>query len=115
MKKNLQAKLFKKYPKLLPVRNIPKLGINTHSSIYCGDGWYSILEYLCRCIQFDIDTNKQPQIEFITVKEKFGGLRIYTDGGSERQYGMLCFAESLSTTICENCGSFKGKLKQRKG
>lgn len=37
------------------------------------------------------------------IKEKFGGLRFYADGGDDHVHGMISFAESLSYNICENC------------
>ena len=39
------------------------------------------------------------------VKEKYGGLSFYYNGGDDTIYGMVRFAEELSYHICENCGS----------
>lgn len=39
------------------------------------------------------------------VKEKFGSLRFYYRGGDEFISGVTCFAEALSETTCEFCGS----------
>jgi hypothetical protein len=39
------------------------------------------------------------------VKEKFGGLRFYIDGGTDEHYNYITFAESMSYRICEVCGS----------
>jgi hypothetical protein len=44
----------------------------------------------------------------VQVKEKFGGLRFYVDGASEKHQNMIDFAEHLSETTCEVCGK-KGK------
>ena len=41
------------------------------------------------------------------VKEKFGGLRFYIDGGDDEIYGMIGLAESLSYRTCEFCGTTK--------
>lgn len=41
----------------------------------------------------------------VQVKEKFGGLRFYVNQANEEQYAYLYFAELMSTTICEQCGS----------
>ncbi len=43
------------------------------------------------------------------VKEKFGGLRFYVSGASEKHYNYIDFAESMSIHTCEECGAF-GKL-----
>ena len=40
------------------------------------------------------------------IKEKFGGLRFYVDGGlSPEHQGMVALAEALSYRICETCGA----------
>jgi hypothetical protein len=39
------------------------------------------------------------------VKEKFGGLRFYTDGQTPEQSAMISFAEALSERTCEECGA----------
>lgn len=39
------------------------------------------------------------------VKEKFGGLRFYVDGATEKHYNYITFAESMSYSTCEECGA----------
>ncbi len=41
----------------------------------------------------------------LQIKEKFGGLRVYTSGGNTRLDACTDFAESMSYRICEVCGS----------
>ncbi len=41
------------------------------------------------------------------IKEKFGGLCFYYNGGDNEIWGMSSLAESLSYRICEICGSTK--------
>jgi len=41
------------------------------------------------------------------VKEKFGGLRVYYYGGNEYTRGLIGMAESLSYSVCEECGTTK--------
>jgi len=94
--------LFKKYPKLLTKKNL-MFGIE------CEDGWYWLIDNLCACIQNYTDLNKKPQVTASQIKEKFGGLRFYTNGHDDLVNGMIWFAESLSFSICEHCGSFEGK------
>lgn len=38
------------------------------------------------------------------VKEKFGGLRYYTNRGNDRLYAFVHLAERLANATCENCG-----------
>lgn len=54
-----------------------------------------------------IEANRYPQVIATQVKEKFGGLRFYEQGATERQYAVISFVESLSYKICEKCGSMK--------
>lgn len=39
------------------------------------------------------------------VKEKFGGLRFYVEGGTDEHYNYISFAEHMSYRTCEQCGS----------
>lgn len=53
-----------------------------------------------------------PQVVAVQVKEKFGTLRFYIDGGDETIFGLIRMAESLSAVTCERCGN---KAKTRGG
>ena len=98
----LETKLLDKWPKIL----------NQKTLIYgieCGNGWFNLINCLCGNLQADTNNNGKPQVVAVQVKEKFGGLRFYTDGGCDRAEGMIWMAEDLSYTICETCGN-PGKL-----
>lgn len=45
------------------------------------------------------------QVEVRQVKEKFGALRFYYDGGDEYISGLVSMAESMSGITCEECGA----------
>jgi hypothetical protein len=47
------------------------------------------------------------------IKEKFGTLRFYYDGGDEFIHGLDSMAASMSSVICEECGS-PGKSRSTK-
>jgi len=49
--------------------------------------------------------NRIPQVEAVQVKEKFGTLRFYYDGGDEFINGLVTMAESISGRTCEVCGA----------
>jgi len=51
-----------------------------------------------------------PQVVATQVKEKFGTLRFYYDGGDSAIDGMVRMAESMSGVTCETCGN-KGQLR----
>jgi len=107
MKKELQEKLFKKYPKIFRQRTLPMTETCMCWGIDTGDGWYNLIETLCILLQWDIDNNEHKQIEATQVKEKYGTLRFYTDYNDDKQSGYIDFAEALSANICEECGSNK--------
>lgn len=46
---------------------------------------------------------------FVQIKQKFGTLRMYYDGGNETVKSVVSMAEDLSSTTCESCGNV-GKL-----
>ena len=105
MKSELQKKLYKNYPKIFIQKNKSMKETAMCWGIECGDGWYWLIDNLCRQLQWDIDRNKQPQLEAVQVKEKYGSLRFYTFGSSDTQEAMITLAEALSNEICETCGS----------
>jgi hypothetical protein len=103
MKTELQNKLFDKYPKIFAQKD---LGIDT------GDGWYDILDTLCGQIQNHLKHNLRKDqdptgvnVEAVQVKQKFGGLRFYYNGGDEFIQGLTSMAEAISNRTCEECGS----------
>jgi hypothetical protein len=48
---------------------------------------------------------KVDQVVVAQVKEKFGTLRFYTDGGNENTQSVIAFAEYISGYICETTGN----------
>lgn len=81
--------------------------------IACSDGWYAILDDLLNIIQHHVDhknkyrTEGEEELKFqvAQIKEKFGTLRFYFDGGNEYINGLVRYAEVLSRNVCETCGS----------
>lgn len=43
-------------------------------------------------------------VEVHQIKEKFGGLRFYYDGGDDEVSGMVRMAEAWADSTCETCG-----------
>ena len=46
-----------------------------------------------------------PQVTLDQIKEKFGTLRFYYQGGDDTIDGMVRMAESMSGVTCEECGN----------
>jgi len=123
MKKELQDKLFEKYPRIFRQKELPPDQTCMCWGIDTGDGWFNLLDALCFNIQDHLDQhngegefedNKKSheedhepvrQVEAVQVKEKFGGLRFYWDGGDHFIEGLVSMAESMSVLTCENCGN----------
>ena len=90
------------------------------------NGMYSNKPKIISCDFFDVQVGWYPLIknlidELITlgwdkqvtqVKEKFGGLRFYINGGSDEIYDKITEAEKLSHETCELCGK-KGELRTK--
>ncbi len=95
----------------------PKMFSKSYGGFAVGKGWYPILELLCANIQSHIDWRNResevvPQVVVEQIKEKFGGLRFYYQGGDEQVHGMVRMAEAWASIACEECG---GIGKRRSG
>jgi hypothetical protein len=53
--------------------------------------------------KLDEETLKVPVA--VQVKEKFGGLRFYVNGATDKHWSYINFAESMSYRTCEECGA----------
>jgi hypothetical protein len=127
--------LIEKYPKIFRTDETTRLESFSMFGMECGSGWYNLIDTLCFQIQDHIDwriksnelieRNKKkypdynqtpceliPQVRVTQVKEKFGTLRFYYDGGDELISGLVTMAEAMSSRICETCGN-PGKIRGR--
>jgi len=100
-----------KYPKIFEDYQGKPGRVNWHG---VPEGWLPIIDKLCDCIQWYIDHNvkhtkegqyKPTQVTCTQMKEKFGGLRFYTNGHDEVVEGMIKMAESMCDDKCQDCGS----------
>lgn len=95
----------------------PVMFSEPYGGVAVGAGWWPIIESLCDNIQSHLkhrnglatqypDQHKPvKQVVIAQIKEKFGGLRFYYDGGDETVYGMVRMAESWAGHSCEECGN----------
>lgn len=88
----------------------PKMFTTPYGGFAVSQGWWPILEKLCANIQHHIDWKNResqvvPQVVVAQIKEKFGGLRFYYDGGDEQISGMVRMAEAWADVACEECGA----------
>lgn len=119
MNKELDKKLCEKYPLLFKNRYGDMKETLMCWGFECGDGWYPLLNALCRKLMWDGRDHEHKWVRqdppvVVQVKEKFGGLRFYVDSSTDIDDAIIEFAELLSYSICENCGSMKD-VSQTKG
>lgn len=98
---------YEKFSKSMEER-FPKMFAGKYGGFAVGAGWYPILEALCANIQQHIDWKNReaevvPQVIVEQIKEKFGGLRFYYQGGDDEISGMVRMAESWAANCCEEC------------
>jgi hypothetical protein len=100
-----------KYPKIFGTSD-PSEPYTTYG-IECGDGWYDLLDVLCRNIQHHVNWKIERipeeeregfQVVATQIKQKFSTLRFYYNGGDDYTSGLIQMAESMSGMICEDCG-----------
>lgn len=96
-------------------KEYPKIFANPYGGFAVGQGWHRIIKSLCGQIQHHIDWKNEQfekykrgepvaQVTVAQIKEKFGGLRFYYDGGDSTIDGMVRMAESWAANTCEECG-----------
>lgn len=133
MKQELDDLLCEKYPRIFAQRHGSPHETCMYWGFSCGDGWFDLIDTLCaniqsyvdgkarrrefllknpeqamreaEILQVDIVVPEVPHVEAAQVKEKFGGLRFYVDGGDDYIKGLISMAESMSFHICEDCGN----------
>ena len=121
MRKDLDDLLCKRYPKIFRDRHAPMTETAMCWGFEVGDGWFDIINNACNLIQSHTDwknkyakseDEKVTQVVASQIKEKFGELRFYYDGGDDYVRGVAAMAEQMSTVTCETCGK-PGKLRGR--
>lgn len=126
MNPELDKALCEAYPKIFVNRHGDKTTTAMCWGFSHSDGWYNIIDTMCNTIQSRIDGRNKynkwavennrltqeeiPQVVAVQVKEKFGTLRFYYDGGDPYIAGIVDMAESMSACTCEECGS-PGKIR----
>ena len=78
-KRDRRAEIMQKYPKLFRQKDLPKSQTCMCWGLDVDDGWLDIIDDACGMIQSRIEHNPHiyGNVEFVQVKEKFGGLRMY--------------------------------------
>lgn len=103
MSPHLENRLIEKYPELFRDKDKPA----TESLMCYGcehdDGWFPIIDTMCSLISQHLK-KKGLDYRFSQIKEKFGGLRVYGQGGDDYIDGVVDMAEDMSYRTCEVTG-----------
>lgn len=114
MNQKLDNYLCEAYPRIFVEREKSVRESCMGRGFECGNGWFPIINTLCHQIQEHIDWHNKyekdkskhiPQFVALQVKEKFGGLRIYSSGGDDYCRGLVSMAATWSYSTCEICGT----------
>lgn len=113
MRHGLEALLNERHPAVFRGRTRPITESLMAFGCEHGDGWFGILDAICEALErFSRPEDQVP--EAVQIKEKFGELRFYYDGGDMADYGVTGLAENFSRQICEVTG-VPGRLTSSKG
>lgn len=63
----------------------------------CGKGWETLVASLCE----QLNDLALPRLRITQIKQKFGELRVYVEGGNEEVSRLIQDAEAASRMICE--------------
>jgi len=147
MSPNLDQKLCKEFPEIFKNRYADKRSTAMCWGFDIGDGWYSIIRFLCQQLMRDYTLAKQDYDHYkqmlevkdksawrewhhqkytqenlekrkqeldechipvaLQVKEKYGGLRFYVQSATDEQHQTIAIVESISYSVCEQCGTTK--------
>lgn len=105
MNVDLETRLTELYPRLFRGQDMPVTENLMSFGCECGDGWFELINQACQII----DAHADPDFLFTQIKEKYGTLRIYYQGGDSYIDGVVTLAEALSGVTCELCGA-PGKI-----
>lgn len=89
-----------------------------------GFGWDGLIESLAAAIDREMERDpristgyvdeqglEMPPFRITQMKEKFGGLRFYYEGGNIRIHGLAEMTEQMSYSICEVCSDIGQQSK----
>lgn len=111
MTPDLEKSLRSRYPSLYrDLRGDPR-STGMSFGFEVGDGWYKLIDAVSALV---VERATEAGLTPVAsqIKEKFGTLRCHFQGldNDEYLYGVLRMASSLSTRVCEICGS-NGSLR----
>jgi len=111
----LDDDLVRRYPGIFAQRHLTIQESCMAWGFTCGDGWFGIVDAMCRVVVEHAAPTGQPVPQVAQVKEKFGSLRVYWSGAvDDFVTGASLMAEALSKRTCELTGR-PGRMTKRGG
>lgn len=106
MREELDQKLVADFPKLFRDRNSSPQDTCFAFGFECGDGWEPLLRRAAEKLEAINNSLANPDEHIVAsqVKEKFGTLRFYINGGDDAADAIIREAEEASEVTCEVCG-----------
>ena len=113
MNSELSTKLYERFPDLYRQHSLSMRETAMCWGFDHDDGWFDLIWMLSLALEDEAKTTGTV-IEAVQVKEKFGGLRFYHSGSTERTHNLVSTVERLSEMTCEVCGK-RGQTCTRGG
>lgn len=110
MRSQLDALLCQRYPEIFAERQGSSMTTAMGRGFECGDGWFDLIDELCRDLQAAADSGRIPQPVAQQVKEKLGSLRFRFFPLCEFAHDLLEAAREKSLETCDVCGK-AGRLR----
>lgn len=107
MRKELDDLLCQRYPEIFRDRNADEMKTAMCWGFECGDGWFDLIDTLCREISEAVQAGTMPPVVAFQVKEKYGEFRFYLDDhlcGNNDTRLLIQDAEARADKTCEWCG-----------
>lgn len=104
MRKELDALLCERYPEIFRDRHGDMRETCMCWGFSCGDGWFDIIDNLCREINELVKSGKVQPVVATQVKEKWGSLNFYIAGAEDAVWELIEGASEKSHVTCEHCG-----------
>lgn len=114
MKEDKEKEIYARFPYIFKDKDLPPEQTCLYWGLDIGDGWSNLFINMLEEIEAyeatdhvkqKIENETYHKVVAVQVKEKFGGLRFYYDGGDENISEIVSRAEKLSRTICESCSA----------
>lgn len=96
--------LFEKYPHAFLNNRNTDYSEDPSYRFECAEGWADLMEPIFAYLHEMNTKHPEDLISISQIKEKFGTLRFYTSGSTEKLSALIDAAEQKSSITCEVCG-----------